>query len=184
MGALKPRFPFKSKGLPSASVAVDDCKCPICQETVGTRRPDGITETWSAIPCGHRFGSFCIKTWLGLDQPSCPVCRRDMVHACGHPVLPTIAGKGRPKKRLPVLQSTCPYCATARWRNPKRGIVGRVVVRTVKIVATEKFRARLDRIYWEGWRRNHSREFGQWWAAQDPPTQPATPAPMQGWVLM
>ncbi len=211
MGVLTSTFNFKAR--PSLRVAAavdqaasDDCKCPICQEMVGIETADGIVEAWSTIPCGHRFGSFCIKTWLGLaDQPACPICRRDMVHSCGHPVLPipSLSGKKRKsiggigggasvgvvgplrrKRKQPVLASTCPYCTKARWKSPRRGIVGRAVVRALRVVVADRFKERLDRMYWEVWRQNHSREFGAWWAAQEPTTEPAKAAPDQGWIFL
>ena len=67
--------------------------CPICQEPVGRPTPEGVVEGWSKLPCGHRFGSHCIKRWLGMaaaEKPCCPVCRRSACHSCGHPVLPVI----------------------------------------------------------------------------------------------
>lgn len=77
---------------PTARVEVEET-CAICQEPIGSRTPDGITEGWSKLPCGHRFGSYCIKHYLRVvadDRPSCPVCRRNVYHTCGHPVLPTV----------------------------------------------------------------------------------------------
>jgi HUS1 checkpoint protein len=69
-----------------------DQTCPICQEPTGTRNLEGIEEGWSMLPCGHRFGSYCIKRYLGIaadDQPLCPICRQIAYHdPCGHPVLP------------------------------------------------------------------------------------------------
>jgi HUS1 checkpoint protein len=66
--------------------------CLICQEPTGTRNAEGIKEGWSMLPCGHRFGSYCIKRYLGIaadDQPLCPICRQMAYHdPCGHPVLP------------------------------------------------------------------------------------------------
>jgi hypothetical protein len=70
-----------------------DAACPICQEPVGQRSPEGKTESWSKLPCGHKFGSHCIKHWLGLvaeDRPCCPICRQNASHLCGHPVLPEL----------------------------------------------------------------------------------------------
>ncbi|EJT74053.1 hypothetical protein GGTG_07902 [Gaeumannomyces tritici R3-111a-1] len=65
--------------------------CPICQESVGEPTADGITETWASLPCGHAFGSGCIKTWLAItDHPTCPICRLSMAHSCRHPVLPLL----------------------------------------------------------------------------------------------
>ncbi|KAL2135364.1 hypothetical protein VTI74DRAFT_8890 [Chaetomium olivicolor] len=68
--------------------------CPICQEPIGVRNAEGITERWSMLPCGHHFGSFCIKHYLAIaadEQPPCPICRSPAFHdECGHPVLPTV----------------------------------------------------------------------------------------------
>lgn len=70
-----------------------EATCPICQEPIGSKNPEGITEGWSLLPCGHRFGSYCIKHYLNVvaeDRPSCPVCRQIAYHLCGHPVLPVL----------------------------------------------------------------------------------------------
>ncbi|KAK3939567.1 hypothetical protein QBC46DRAFT_342406 [Diplogelasinospora grovesii] len=70
-----------------------EATCPICQETVGSRNAEGIIETWSILPCGHVFGSYCIKHYLNIvadNRPSCPVCRQIAYHKCGHPVLPVL----------------------------------------------------------------------------------------------
>lgn len=79
--------------------------CPICQEPVGRPTPEGVTEAWSSLPCGHRFGSVCIKRWLGLvadERPACPVCRRTATHMCGHPAVPVViaGGSGGAVKQL------------------------------------------------------------------------------------
>lgn len=67
-----------------------DPACPICQVDIGTKSPDGVREGYAVTPCGHVFGSVCIKQYLALtaDKPLCPVCRTDLYHACAHPVLP------------------------------------------------------------------------------------------------
>ncbi len=63
--------------------------CSICHFIVGTKTPEDIVEAWAILPCGHRFGSYCVKVWLGMSIDAvCPICRRKMVHACGHPTLP------------------------------------------------------------------------------------------------
>ncbi len=103
--------------------------CPICQEPVGSRTPEGIREGWSMLPCGHVFGDFCIKRYLAItadDQPVCPVCRHAAYHdVCGHPALPfrlradgdhpdlvvDDAGRKRPPLSADKLASTsCGYC--------------------------------------------------------------------------
>ncbi|KAK4191368.1 hypothetical protein QBC35DRAFT_375797 [Podospora australis] len=71
-----------------------DTACPICQDPVGKQTPEGTVEGWSELPCGHQFGSVCIKQYLGIvaeDGPSCPICRQPAHHSrCGHPVLPSV----------------------------------------------------------------------------------------------
>jgi hypothetical protein len=37
-------------------------------------------QTWSILPCGHKFHDSCISLWL-LRQQKCPVCRHDMVNS-------------------------------------------------------------------------------------------------------
>lgn len=75
-----------------------DPACAICQVDVGTKSPEGVRETWSITPCGHVFGSVCIKRYLAItDKPLCPVCRTDLFHTCSHPVLPASYD---PKKSL------------------------------------------------------------------------------------
>ncbi|KAL2255898.1 hypothetical protein VTK26DRAFT_2511 [Humicola hyalothermophila] len=76
----------------SAAVEVE-ATCPICQESVGERKPDGTVEGWSVLPCGHSFGSHCIKHYLGITaagRPLCPMCRKAVSHRCGHPTLPVV----------------------------------------------------------------------------------------------
>ncbi|KAK8065240.1 hypothetical protein PG997_011987 [Apiospora hydei] len=55
-------------------------ECPICQDPVGIPNPEGITEAWTSLKCGHKFGTVCIQTWLqdSIDRdpngtPSCPI---------------------------------------------------------------------------------------------------------------
>lgn len=86
----------KKNGLLTKAVVVDSTPCPICREPVGVLRPDKTTEKWSRLPCGHRFGSHCIKRWVNMtrsdfERPSCPICRGPASHSCGHPVLPVEA---------------------------------------------------------------------------------------------
>ena len=104
-----------------------DATCPICQEPIGSKNPEGITEGWSLLPCGHRFGSYCIKHYLNVvaeDRPSCPVCRQIAYHACGHPVLPVLL-KTNGSKADKIVESAdllieemkhsrCAYCQTPR----------------------------------------------------------------------
>jgi hypothetical protein len=111
------------------SAALIDVSCPICQETVSKPTPDGIVESWSLLPCGHKFGSHCIKHWLGLvaEKPCCPVCRKDAFFSCGHPVLPVVMSKDEARKGdgcrgedwSEKLQNlVCDYCnPPCRWPN-------------------------------------------------------------------
>ncbi len=90
---------------------------PSGQETVGSPTPEGIVELWSTLPCGHRFGSYCIKTWLGLtEQPSCPVCRREMAHACGHRCCPWSAPSGCARRPSAAGPGSTRPATTARAR--------------------------------------------------------------------
>jgi hypothetical protein len=107
---------------PNSSVYVDTA-CPICQEPVGQRTPEGKIESWSKLPCGHKFGSHCIKHWLRMvaeERPCCPMCRQNASHLCGHPVLPellnhnrkTTSDIGKPAGKLDMLQFTnCVFCS-------------------------------------------------------------------------
>ncbi|KAK3359769.1 hypothetical protein B0T25DRAFT_564751 [Lasiosphaeria hispida] len=118
-----------SSGKPSSTTKIQqvEASCPICQEPVGSRTPEGITEGWSTLPCGHRFGSYCIKHYLRIvadDRPSCPVCRQVAYHSCGHPVLPVLVTSGispESKTKLPpgtmlhgMDSFECGYCRQAR----------------------------------------------------------------------
>ncbi len=122
-----------------------EAACPICQEPIGHKNAEGIVESWSVLPCGHRFGSYCIKHYLRVvatERPSCPVCRQNVYHSCYHPVLPAVLkpnSKGGPNMDdileaaqyiLPEAQySECAYCLgrkavphaargrLARWRS-------------------------------------------------------------------
>ncbi|EFX04752.1 cell cycle checkpoint protein [Grosmannia clavigera kw1407] len=227
----------------------------ICYVPVGVRTPDGEIESWSALPCGHRFGSYCVKRWLGLaEQPACPICRTPMVHACGHPVLPlptvpskTMNGKAeedgysdsenrlskkaalmsqnaspashtsspaagspdgstlsrsvsrfRRKRRLSVpgsssipvrvpldTQAPCEYCSVSLVKQQSHGGPPGGVVRLAFRVFTQHSRSNnnnqsnTENAYWERWRKDNSRAFGEWWATQQPPTEPARELPTQ-----
>ncbi|KAH9904690.1 hypothetical protein F4778DRAFT_40192 [Xylariomycetidae sp. FL2044] len=70
-------------------------ECPICHDPVGVANPEGVTESWTKLYCGHEFGTHCIHTWLqdSINQspnvnPSCPICRATAKHPCGHLVCP------------------------------------------------------------------------------------------------
>lgn len=105
-----------------------DKMCPICHEEIGSPSPEGIVETWSVLPCGHLFGSHCIKHYIQMvayNRPQCPICRYSLVHGCGHPVLPALFvtdGSRRVKNAAKVnretiralvmrsMQYNCAYC--------------------------------------------------------------------------
>ncbi|KAK0651792.1 hypothetical protein B0T16DRAFT_87017 [Cercophora newfieldiana] len=116
---------FSEKPVSSITNAQEvETTCSICQEPVGTRKPEGFAEAWSYLPCGHQFGSHCIKQYLRIvadDRPSCPICRQAAYHGCcGHPVLPTvlnstashtrIGSKGATERLQELQKSTCSYC--------------------------------------------------------------------------
>ena len=80
------------------------------------------------LPCGHRFGSYCIKRYLAItadESPLCPMCRHVAYHdACGHPVLPFLlrpdgthpelvtdaAGNAHPPRGDELATMSCEYC--------------------------------------------------------------------------
>lgn len=169
--------------------------CPICQEPVGSPSPEGTIEGWSVLPCGHRFGSRCIKYYLGLvadERPSCPICRLPAHHRCDHPVLPALldAHKAGPQKNIPAeeravgtrkAQATlCGYCLvldasgrryrkpTARWKTPIRWLVQRLTTRR-----TNRSNGLDDDGVWRGpwvdkWPRPRDPEWERWWNGQAP----------------
>jgi hypothetical protein len=132
----QPTFSEKSACSTTTKVQEVVTTCPICQEPVGSRNPEGITEDWSCLPCGHRFGSHCIKHYLRIvadDRPSCPICRQIAYHGCGHPVLPVLLDSTNSidicvdsKKATELvrnLQGTfCCYCRAKNGDAPMRAL--------------------------------------------------------------
>ncbi|KAI1747959.1 hypothetical protein F4782DRAFT_543170 [Xylaria castorea] len=50
---------------------------------------DTPAEDLSILPCGHFFGANCLYEWLiSADQGGCPLCRYELVYACGHDMEP------------------------------------------------------------------------------------------------
>ncbi|KAB5575586.1 hypothetical protein GE09DRAFT_597306 [Coniochaeta sp. 2T2.1] len=100
-----------------------DAACPICQEPVGQRTPEGQTESWSKLPCGHKFGSHCIKHWLGMvaeERPCCPICRQNASYGCGHPVLPQLIKSKSKDNRAAAREETGGVVTTAEMRGAIR----------------------------------------------------------------
>ncbi|KAI2635959.1 hypothetical protein GGS21DRAFT_542845 [Xylaria nigripes] len=76
--------------------------CTICQSRKliarrETRTPSPYDlaeyEGLSVLPCGHYFGSECIAAWMHTcmslnSEPSCPLCRFQLVYSCGHDLDP------------------------------------------------------------------------------------------------
>ena len=95
MGLFSRSTPAPSKPVQTGPTETD---CSICFETVYNKRADGSIESWSFLPCGHWFGSRCIRDWLGkADEPQCPVCRAPMrCLRCEHPYPPSV---WRPRHR-------------------------------------------------------------------------------------
>lgn len=128
---------------PSTTNTVEiESTCPICQESVGEKNLDGITESWSILPCGHQFGSHCLKKYLRIvanTRATCPVCRQLAYHGCGHPVLPAlITSKPGERKRSAeannffdpdVLTMHCEYCRLKEaWPRSRRSALKRVAI--------------------------------------------------------
>ncbi|KAI1426408.1 hypothetical protein F5Y12DRAFT_794290 [Xylaria sp. FL1777] len=78
-----------------------DLICEICQDKHLRLPPwlsgmvvytDENSEAICVLPCGHFFGSLCLKTWvfqqiLGEAVPMCPMCRHPLVHKeCRHAI--------------------------------------------------------------------------------------------------
>lgn len=112
-----------------STVEIEAAACPICQEPIGSRHPEGVVEGWSVLPCGHCFGSYCIKRYLGIaahEQPLCPLCRREAYYACGHPCLPLVLARGetkvsgRRRAAEALLLMGCDYCRGATGVGEKR----------------------------------------------------------------
>jgi hypothetical protein len=179
---------------------VEQPPCAICQEPVGVTSPDGVTEGWSTLSCGHTFGSVCIKKWLGMvDRPCCPMCREDVAHSCGHAVLPQIdpepertqlrsekrwssmksgaSGEGW-KQRLPrddPRKMECGFCsASPRMRTRLRT---RIIIKMIRLVL-KSTRQRRHVQSMDNWQRAQvilrqaevREEWEDWWDAQEPKT--------------
>lgn len=164
-------------------LVVDVC-CPICQEPVGEPNPDGITESWSRLPCGHKFGSHCIKHWLGLiggKKPCCPVCRRKASFACGHPVLPTVLSEEEarrrdgyigPDKSSQIQHRVCDYCREMEFSGKKVGKVnaqGSILGCSIRSLWRHLMRTRMRGGGIVGTTEEDKRgHFQRWWNKQEP----------------
>ncbi|KAI1277442.1 hypothetical protein F5Y07DRAFT_362974 [Xylaria sp. FL0933] len=77
-----PYFNFEGRLLPDVNLAVD---CGICKtELAITKEADKDHETFTMLPCGHVFGFECLSEWF-RHRPTCPCCRKQWMHRCGHP---------------------------------------------------------------------------------------------------
>ncbi|OBT48237.1 hypothetical protein VE00_01045 [Pseudogymnoascus sp. WSF 3629] len=81
-------------------------RCAICREYTEIPRPDigsaaGKIETMASLPCGHRFGHYCLLEWLDQEVgQSCPLCRSMPIHSeCGHAVIPALASEAPPSRK-------------------------------------------------------------------------------------
>ncbi|KAH0544490.1 hypothetical protein FGG08_001388 [Glutinoglossum americanum] len=75
--------------VPIDSLSEEDRTCSICMDPFGEVEPtSGTCETPLKLPCGHIFGSACIRTWL-KEHCTCPACRRklesEIVHSHAPP---------------------------------------------------------------------------------------------------
>lgn len=59
--------PFERDSIPAEVVAVKDCK--ICQNDIEANTPSMVT------PCMHTFHFGCLRSWLALNNDTCPTCR-------------------------------------------------------------------------------------------------------------
>jgi len=66
--------------LPLEELPATERDCDICQNPFDPVMDGETTESDSPamLPCGHRFGSSCIFSWLmdHFSTPTCPMCRR------------------------------------------------------------------------------------------------------------
>lgn len=165
-----------------ATDVVVDISCPICQEPVGEPNADGVTESWSLLPCGHKFGSHCIKHWLGLTAgrgPSCPVCRRRTTYACGHPALPRVLSKKEARsidgcigrdKSYKIHSRACNYCKEVGFHCDNVGLVAAkclVLRRTMKSIWLVTMRRAAGDMT-EIAREDRHGHFQRWWNKQEP----------------
>jgi len=51
-----------------------DRDCSICREAFGSSSDEAPSESVVKLPCGHQFGSLCIRTWL-KESHEFPLCR-------------------------------------------------------------------------------------------------------------
>jgi hypothetical protein len=63
--------------LPS-DIPSDSTTCDICNEEFGTATQDCAAEDTLQLPCGHIFGSLCLRDWLS-QASTCPICRRQYI---------------------------------------------------------------------------------------------------------
>lgn len=180
----------KSKTPRRPDKPVEQPPCAICQEPVGVLTPDGITEGWSTLSCGHTFGSICIKKWLGMiDRPCCPMCREDVAHSCGHAVLPVVdkepgtahlrgeKWKAPPRRvaRDDPRKTECGFCnMSPRMRTRLRT---RILIKAIRLVLVGT-RQRRHVHSMDNWQRAQAvlrqqevrEEWEDWWDMQEPRT--------------
>ncbi|KAK0674091.1 hypothetical protein QBC41DRAFT_71282 [Cercophora samala] len=168
-----------------------ESSCPICSDPIGTENPEGTTETWSELPCGHRFGSHCIKHYLGVvadNRPACPICRQAAYHSCGHPVLPVLCAgtvskpKKASKKHTVTLSDLswryCGYCEKARAQVVKSSRLWRPFRYLAKVLDPRRRRERrrqqqqypsfVPALWGPGLARLRDPGWEKWWKAQAP----------------
>ncbi|KAK1827055.1 hypothetical protein QBC39DRAFT_184281 [Podospora conica] len=97
--------------------------CPICRDPVGIVSESGTLEHWRLLPCNHKFGRDCIRTYLDggatpADKPLCPMCRAPVYHTCGHVALPT--APGAPLRPTSAECDFCAICNSPFWKRLNR----------------------------------------------------------------
>jgi hypothetical protein len=194
------RSTTKSKTARRPETQPEQQPCAICQEPVGVPSPDGITEGWSTLSCGHTFGSVCIKKWLGMiERPACPMCREEIAHSCGHAVLPvvvvdaepealhrqaqkrwSVAGDQKRKHRASMSRddprrSECGFCSMSPHMRMR--LRTRIIIKMIRIVLKGTRQRRYVQSM-DNWQRAQvvirqqevREEWEDWWDLQEPRT--------------
>src|ERR1700710_1898925 len=89
---------LNARGRPEAARALaksidpytdESVTCQICKTPYYCFDAEGNTESPKITPCGHIFGSLCIRIWITRERSfACPVCRfRLQFRVCEHAIM-------------------------------------------------------------------------------------------------